>query len=462
MCLQRSIEVMLVQIVIRWFHHQMKKHIYLCLLTVYLLISTSFAVELEHTIAARTSWGINTRNGSTQSINLSIEPEIVLDFDSGIRLTAISRAHSDLISSIAPGSLIRESYNPASKPVLLNHKLELELRELYVDAEWQQTYFRIGKQQVVWGKADGLKVLDVVNPQSFREFILNDFDRSRIPQWTLKLEHTFGPIDIELLWLPDQTYHALPEIGARYGFTSTRVVPAQPPPGVTIGIRKPKRPEKIIRDSDAGFRLTSFWKGWDLTLNYLYQYDNFPVLTQQISLADEGPLVTVTPRYKRTHVIGTTFSNAFDDWVIRGEIAWFSNRHFLTQSSVDRQGVISSPELLYVLGLDWSAPYDMLVSAQFFQSWVSKSKTSLTRDKLDNTLSLLIRRQFFNDNLTLEFLVLGNINDGDGMIRPKLDYQFNDDLEVWIGADLFYGDKNGLFGQFKRNDRVVLGAEWVF
>jgi len=54
-------------------------------------------------------------------------------------------------------------------------ELEAELREFYLETDWGKSYFTFGKQQVVWGKADGLKVLDVVNPQSFREFILEDF-----------------------------------------------------------------------------------------------------------------------------------------------------------------------------------------------------------------------------------------------------------------------------------------------
>ncbi len=44
-----------------------------------------------------------------------------------------------------------------------------------MEADWGKSYFTFGKQQVVWDKADVLKVLDVVNPQSFRELILEDF-----------------------------------------------------------------------------------------------------------------------------------------------------------------------------------------------------------------------------------------------------------------------------------------------
>ncbi|WP_043772935.1 DUF1302 family protein [Algiphilus aromaticivorans] len=63
---------------------------------------------------------------------------------------------------------------------------ELALRELYADIYLGPLYLRAGKQQIVWGKADGLKLLDQVNPQNFREFILADFEHSRIPQWSLR------------------------------------------------------------------------------------------------------------------------------------------------------------------------------------------------------------------------------------------------------------------------------------
>ncbi len=172
--------------------------------------------------------------------------------------------------------------------------------------------------------------------------------------------------------------------------------------------------------------------------------------------------MTATSEYKRTHVIGTTFSNALDDWVLRGEIAWFSNRHFVTGSPLDQNGLISSPELLYVLGMDWSAPYDIFASVQYFQSWIIDAHRNVNSDPLEHTLTLFLNREFFNDTLSAELLILGNINDGDGMIRPKIQYDYNDNLQLWLGADLFYGDGNGLFGQFKRNDRVVLGAEFAF
>jgi len=65
------------------------------------------------------------------------------------------------------------------------------LRELYVDTatgEDDDVSLRIGKQQVVWGTADGMKLLDIINPTDYREMAQNTMDESRIPVWMLNAE----------------------------------------------------------------------------------------------------------------------------------------------------------------------------------------------------------------------------------------------------------------------------------
>jgi len=43
-------------------------------------------------------------------------------------------------------------------------------------------------------------------------------------------------------------------------------------------------------------------------------------------------------------------------------------------------------------------------------------------------------------NLNIK-LNIQNINDGDGLVRPKVSYEFRDNLEIHTGIDVFYGDK---------------------
>lgn len=66
------------------------------------------------------------------------------------------------------------------------------LRELYIDTTAWGWDFRLGKQQVVWGTADGIKLLDIINPTDFREMNQNDMEDSRIPIWMINAETNVG------------------------------------------------------------------------------------------------------------------------------------------------------------------------------------------------------------------------------------------------------------------------------
>jgi hypothetical protein len=420
--------------------------------------SLAVAVEFDYSITATSQWMLNTRDGDSQSLNLSLVPELNADFDNGWQLKSSYRLRAEAINGLQISNLDRGGYSDYSTPARLSDAVELELREFYVQGELGDTYLTVGKQQIVWGKSDGLKVLDIVNPQSFREFILEDYDDSRIPLWTLNIERTIADWDLQFLWIPDQTYHALPKQNATYVFTSPELVPGAPP-GVLANIESARRPNNILLDSDVGLRLSTFWKGWDVTFNYLYQYNNLPVLRQNLSIVGGTPVVMVTPEYERTHVFGTTFTNAFSNWVVRGEIGYFTEHYFIRKNSLKNQGVVQSPELHYVLGLDWNAPLDILLSMQLIQSWVIEDADKTTRDKLDTTITGLIRRNFLYDTLVAEILLIANTNNGDGIIRPKISYEWQDNIKTWLGADIFYGDRDGVFGQFNRNERVVVGVE---
>jgi len=425
-------------------------------------LHSAWGADFELTQRLTGLWASGTAEPGTQVLDLAWRPEVRWHFDDGGRLTAIARLRWQPEAGLRPADLQRESYAAASKPALIGDRLELELRELYYQRSLGDWYFSLGKQQIVWGKADGLRVLDVVDPHSFREFILEGFDQSRIPLWTLDAETTLdrwmdGDWTLQLLWIPDRSYHTLPKRDATYAFTSSRLVP-QGPPGIRVWLDEPRRPDGFLRDSDAGLRLTGFLNGWDLSLNYLYQYHNQPVLHRQLIPGPE-PLLEIRPRYHRTHLLGGSFSRAFGDWVLRGELGYFTNRYFLTRDPADSDGVAERAELSTVLGLDWSGMADTFVSVQLFQSRLSGHREEFTRPALDTSFTFLARREFMNDTLAAELLWIGNTNDGDGLVRPKVSYEWEDNLRLWMGLDLFYGDHDGMFGQFDGNDRLSLGVE---
>jgi len=64
------------------------------------------------------------------------------------------------------------------------------LREAYVDAQVGDWSLRTGKQQVVWGTADGMKLLDMINPSDYGEMAQNQMEDSRIPVFMVNAETT--------------------------------------------------------------------------------------------------------------------------------------------------------------------------------------------------------------------------------------------------------------------------------
>lgn len=89
------------------------------------------------------------------------------------------------------------------------------LREAYLD--WTQENFslRLGKQQVVWGTADGIKLLDIINPSDFRELYQNTFEDFRVTLWMAKGEWQLGDEQaLQWVFVPDIKANQYPGLDA--------------------------------------------------------------------------------------------------------------------------------------------------------------------------------------------------------------------------------------------------------
>lgn len=88
-------------------------------------------------------------------------------------------------------------------------------RELYVDAVVDDWWFRVGKQQIVWGKTDFFRMQDIINPVDFgRHFFFDSFEDIRIPQWIASAQYrpgSLGPLHdtaLQMIWNFDK-FHAV-------------------------------------------------------------------------------------------------------------------------------------------------------------------------------------------------------------------------------------------------------------
>jgi Protein of unknown function (DUF1302)/AMIN domain len=405
-------------------------------------------------------WAYQTEDTGNQKFETLLEPRLDVDFASGSRLVGIARIRLDAVGDLGPFPSRPDNYSGANGPIFNDEYAELSLRELYLDAQWAGAYWRLGKQQVVWGQADGIKVLDVVNPQSFREFILDDFDDSRIPLWMVNVEVPLGEGGLQLLWVPDTTYHELAEADSPYFLTSPKWVPSIPT-GTGARVDSFDKPDDILEDSDLGARYTAFLGGWDISLNYLYHYQDYPVLYQQLEAQNGVEVVRITPTYKRNNLFGGTLSNAFNELTLRAELAYSTDTYHTTDSPAHR-GIRNSSEFASVMALDWQYSGDGLLSAQWFASHLPDYSRDIVRDENENTVSLLFQQSFANETWQLRVLGLYSLDDEDTLLQLKLKYWLLSNLELWVGGDIFNGTRHGTFGQFEEQSRALLGLEYGF
>lgn len=371
---------------------------------------------------------------------------------------AIVRALADPADELRPGHPEQSSTAPWTRILQLGDAFEGSLRELYVTRRFDNVHLTLGKQQVVWGKTDGLKLLDVVDPQDYREFILDDFADSRIPLWTANVEVITGPATIQLLWIPDRTYHSIPEPGAIYAFTSDLLVPPAPPLAEVV-LKDANRPNRFFADSDAGVRVSAGVRNWDFTLNYFYHYGDSPILLRDTEIRDDVAYVITTPEYRRAHLIGGSFATAFGNLALRGEAGYWTDRYVSTTSLTDLDGVTHGSEWSHVLGLDWYGIRDTLVSVQLFQRYVDMDDDSAIQRGWTRIPTLLVRKGLPGSRWFVQGFWLTDIEVADGLVRLSASYDVTSTVRVGVGFDAFYGPSRGVFGEFDSNDRTVFEVE---
>jgi hypothetical protein len=423
----------------------------------------SWADRIDLRGIAETETAVETEGGDLQKIELIVSPEATVDLGEIGRLTGIARLRLDPADDLEPGRPDQDEFRSSvSRRALIGQPTDLELRELYLDSFVGEAFLRLGKQQIVWGQADGLRVLDVVNPFDFREFILPEFQDRRIPLWAANAEIPVGPVTAQLVWLPDHTYDDIPDADAAFAFTSPLVVP-QPPPSLAGGgpviVAEADRPDGFVTDDDYGVRLTGFFGGWDLSLNYLYHFRDERIFFRE-ALPEGG--VIFRPGFERSHLVGGSASNAFGDFTLRAELGYSTDRFFIANDPGDADGVFETDEFGYVLGLDWQPDSDTVVSGQVFQSVIERPPAGAARDRVDTTATVRVEREFLNDTLTATGFLIQSANDGDGVLQLDLEYELRANLVLTGGADIFYGTDRGLFGEFRDRSRLTFGVELGF
>ena len=375
---------------------------------------------------------------------VDLKPEAILSdrWEFRSRFLAWYDAATDIESSNTT------DYTPATQDFYRTYS---EVKEAYFLYAGDAFDLRLGQQQIVWGKTDGLRLLDVVNPLDMREFLMDDFLDSRMGLMAARLNY-YADIgghehEFEFVFIPDAKAAKFAPNGSRWAYAMPT-----PPAGVSLSIGAGNEPSFGLADAEAGMAWRSNLDGWDLSLNWFNGWKDTPAIQQSFS----SGILTLTPVYQRMNTVGGSASNAFGAWVVRTEIAINTNE-ILTTSVAP----VDTTTWNGALGLDHNAN-NWFISGQVFVRYIQNWDKTMIEKENSGFITLSVSTDYMNDKLKPEMIALISYSDGSTMIRPKVSYEFSDTVLGRVGVDMFSGDSIDFFGQFDNNDRVYTEIEYTF
>ena len=337
-----------------------------------------------------------------------------------------------------------------------NEDLDIGLREAYLDIYFNSFDIRIGKQQIIWGKADGVFITDIISPKDLSEFLLRDFDEIRMGVTGIKADYYINDNTFELVWLPTFTPTLMPPEGSIW--RPVRSFPVQPEFDYSRSEVKPS-----LKNSEVFAKFSAITSLVDIEFMAGYAWDDDPTMhaIKSIdSLTHELTGLIIYPEHHRLTILGGSFSTTLGPFILRGEGAYYRGKYFNSSSTSAFEGVVKKDYLHYLVGIDYTL-WNIHMSGQFIQQTILQYEETIDRDEYENMGTFLASSDFLDETLNLQLFVYYGFNNDDALIRPRITYDLADGFEILLGANIFTGSE-GWFGQFDNNDMIYSKVKYSF
>jgi len=326
---------------------------------------------------------------------------------------------------------------------LAEYENEIELNEVYLKGRLKNNIdLKVGRQIVVWGKSDNLRVTDILNPLDRRYPGMLDIRYLRLPVTMTRLDYFWDSWSINGMLIHEPRFDKLPVYNGEF-FPGTK-----PPPPL-------ENPGWSWDNQQAGLALNGIFSGWDLSF---YAASVF----QQKAHVVFGPATIVYRTHDRATMLGTAVNLVVGSWLIKGEAAYWDG---LNYSNVPEE----KSRFDILAGLEYMGFSDTTISFEIANRHIIDYDPLLENlpdgQKEDWTqYALRFVRDFMNDTLHLTFIVssYGLLGAEGGFERFQLDYDVSDNITL-MGGVVFYesGDFPG-FQDIGSNDRLLIELEYRF
>jgi len=327
--------------------------------------------------------------------------------------------------------------------VIDEYESEIEFREVYLLGTISKNIdIKLGRQIVVWGKSDNIRVTDVINPLDMREPGMTDIEDLRLPLAMTRLDYYIGDFNISAMAIHEIRFNKNPAFGSDF-----YPLPIQAPPE--------NKPGSTLENTEYALAINGIFSGWDFSAYYAdFFNDKFRI---------EGFPIPVQLTHDRLQMVGSTANIALGNWLLKGEAAWFHGFEFAHKpgNKFDRVDVLA--------GIEYSGFSETTICLEAvtrhineFKSILKQSPDQASEDRFQSAFRFT--RTFVNETITLTVLasLFGLTGDDGAFERYTIEYDVNDSLSVLFGVVTYQSGDLPEMQNIGENDRVLLEAKYSF
>ena len=326
---------------------------------------------------------------------------------------------------------------------------KIQFREAYIEYTDDKWGFKAGRQIILWGKADGLKITDVISPMDLTEFLAQDYDDIRMPVNGIVISKFNNNWVLDLVCIPVFEGYILPGTDNPWSMNDAET-------GIVTD--EAQLPEFKLSNTEYGGKLSFYLSGIDIDLSALYTWNKAPVYSYYI---DSTSVFHVKPEFHRIGFLGFGFSKSVNAFIIRGESAIYFNKKFTPKAEYYEAGLPEKNSIGYLIGIDWYPGNEISVTCQFSDEYILDYDHEISYAEHTYISTLGISKKLLRSTLSLSTFGYFGLKEGDFFNRTSVDYALSDNIHVISGIDWFSGE-SGLFGQYRDNSQVWIKAKYSF
>jgi len=365
------------------------------------------------------------------SLQTSLYVESEYEFNKNHKLRVSAKVFYDFIYDVYNS----RNYTQEEKDEL---RFEAEVFDLYLQGKITPTLdYKIGRQVVVWGRSDTIRITDVLNPLDSRSPGVIDIEDLRLPVGMLKLDYYEGAYNANVIVIGETRYTKNPVFGSDfYPFTT------QPPQ------------ENIKNNPTIAFSFNGSFTSWDFSL----------YATKTRSDSGHIELVGAEPKliHENLYMLGYALNYIYNSWLFKSEAAYFDGYKFL------KTGSKTFSEVDVLVGVEYNGIRDTLMAIEIANKHINSYDTLLKTQNLPvlkNTTQYAFRANsdFLNASLKGNYLVslFGKGLDEGGFQRVWFDYEINDNINSSLGYVDYIGGSI-LFDAINDNDMLFASLKYSF